>query len=141
MKTLILTLIPLLAFSFFLIVGCKNEANKEPEFKGEKGVAYITQNELKAMMDKGEKFTLVDVLTPESYSQHHIKSAINIPYEKIETEAPTMLKKDEKIVVYCASYLCPASTAAFKKLTEMGYKNVFDYKGGLEEWQKAGFPM
>ncbi len=52
-----------------------------------------------------------------------------------------MLKKDETIVVYCASFDCQASTNAAQKLLSMGYTDVLDYKGGLKEYKEAGLPM
>jgi len=49
--------------------------------------------------------------------------------------------RDRTVVLYCASYDCPASTEAAKRLMRMGFTSVFDYKGGLEEWKRAGYPV
>ncbi|MGE5197382.1 MAG: rhodanese-like domain-containing protein [Deltaproteobacteria bacterium] len=104
-------------------------------------VKQISRDELKDTMSRDEEFMLVDVLSKESYSNEHIKGAISIPLEELERKAPKLLKKSEKIVVYCASFTCQASTIAAEKLEAMGYKNVLDYKGGLRDYKEADLPL
>jgi rhodanese-related sulfurtransferase len=43
-------------------------------------------------------------------------------------------------VTYCSSFECEASTIAAQKLDKYGFKNVLEFKGGLEDWKKAGYP-
>lgn len=104
-------------------------------------IVKITRQELMDMISKGEKFKLVDVLSKESFEKEHIKGAISIPVDEIEKKASKLLKKAEKIVVYCASFDCQASTHAAQRLSAMGYKNVLDYKGGLKDYKEASFPL
>jgi rhodanese-related sulfurtransferase len=104
-------------------------------------VTKITRQELQDMISKDEKFKLVDVLSKESFEKEHIKGAISIPVDQIEKKASKLLKKTEKIVVYCASFDCQASTHAAEKLLAMGYKNVLDYKGGLKDYKEADLPL
>ncbi|MFX1521162.1 MAG: rhodanese-like domain-containing protein, partial [Promethearchaeota archaeon] len=44
-------------------------------------------------------------------------------------------------VVYCTSESCLKSTDAAKKLLEMGYENVFNFKAGKKGWEDAGFEL
>jgi len=101
----------------------------------------ITREALKAMMEAGEEFVLVDVLSPDSYRTNHLPGAINIPVYEIEREARKRLPKEAKIVVYCASFECQASPTAAAKLDELGYQNVVDFEGGLADWKEAGYPL
>lgn len=104
----------------------------------------ITHDELKSMLDRQDDFLLLNVLPIDLFDRGHIPGSINIP-----VESPDFLKeveklvhdKDEPIVTYCASFQCPASTDAAKKLADAGYKNVFDYKGGIKDWQEAQLPV
>lgn len=66
--------------------------------------ATITRQELKAKIDRGDEFMLVETL-PASYYRHtHLPGAINLPPNQIETLAPILLPdKSAEIVVYCAS--------------------------------------
>lgn len=102
------------------------------------GVKEITYEQFQKIRNLGVDYLLVDVLSPESYAKGHIGGAISFPVKTIDNQsAPAKLPKNSFIVVYCGSFQCHASTAAAKKLSEFGYK-VFDYKGGLREWQERG---
>jgi len=65
-------------------------------------VATIARDELKAKLDRGEAFTLVETL-PASFHRHtHLPGALNLPPNQVEELAPTLLPdKDADIVVYC----------------------------------------
>lgn len=101
----------------------------------------ISREELMKMVSSGEKFKLVDVLDINHFEKEHIRGAISLPVNEIERKASQMLKKDETIVVYCASFDCQASTKAAEKLLSLGYKNVLDYKGGLKDYKEANLPL
>ena len=104
-------------------------------------VNFISKEHLKRMMDHNEQFILLDVRSAEDYSQEHIRGAKSLPLDEIEAKASQMLKSSDNIVVYCGSYVCMASTNAYKELNKLGYANVHDYKGGMQEWSTAGFPV
>lgn len=101
----------------------------------------ITREELTNMVSSGQRFKLVDVLDKGHYEKEHIPGAISLPLNEIEKKAAKVLKKDDTIVVYCASFDCQASTNATEKLLSMGYKNVLDYKGGLKDYKEANLPL
>ena len=94
--------------------------------------------ELKA---NDEPFKLVEALLEEDYDRGYIMGAINVPLAKLENKALEILDKDETIVVYCGSYSCGASTKAAKKLVDIGYEDVLDFKAGKKGWVDAGFPL
>lgn len=106
-----------------------------------KRIKFIAVEQLLEMMENKEKFKLVEVLREESFNEGHIPDAINIPVDQLEKLAPKLLKKTDKIVVYCASYTCHASTNATKILLNMGYKNALDFKGSKKTWVDAGFEL
>lgn len=105
-----------------------------------KEVVYIQRDQLAKWLESGENVALVDVLSAESYGKAHIKGAISIPLGEIK-ERSGELKQYDKIVVYCASFSCHASTKAAALLMELGFENVFDYEGGLKDWKDAGLPL
>ena len=108
----------------------------------------ITIEQLLEMMENKEKFKLVEALGPDNYKGGHIPGAINVPTPPDMT-APQMakeaakngLKKSDKIVVYCASYTCHASTRAFQLLQKAGYKNLMDFKAGKKGWADSGLEL
>ena len=67
-------------------------------------IPMITRYELKAKLDRGDDFTLVEALPPPAYRDGHIAGAINLPPIQVRELAPKRLPdKAAEIVVYCAS--------------------------------------
>ena len=104
-------------------------------------VKKITRDELVRIMESGDNFDLVDVLPKESYEKEHIKGAISLPLADIDKLSGKLLKKNDLVITYCASFECQASTNAAEKLAALGYTNVLDYKGGLKDYKEANLPM
>ncbi len=103
-------------------------------------VRFISKETLVRWTAGAEKPLIIDVLPPQSYNRVHIKGATNIPLAELRDRSAE-LDKDRKIVVYCASYQCHASTEAAKLLNSLGFKDVSDYKGGIKEWTEAGLTV
>jgi rhodanese-related sulfurtransferase len=64
----------------------------------------ISREELKAKMDGGEAFTLVETLQEVAYKHEHLPGAINLPPDRVRELAPNLLPdKGAEIIVYCSS--------------------------------------
>ena len=100
----------------------------------------INTEELKQKL-KNKEVILIEVLDKENYEKSHIKGAINIPLKVIGAEAKKRFNKGDEIVVYCSDHECRASPSAAKKLDNLGFENVYHYKGGKKEWEESGLPM
>jgi len=101
----------------------------------------ITAEELKAKIDRGDEFHLVETLLPQEYEKWHLPGAINIHFNKIGKEARERFGEDDEIVVYCHDEECNASPIAAKKLESLGYRNVTEFPGGKKAWREAGYPV
>jgi Rhodanese-like domain len=64
------------------------------------GVRRITTAELRDALEKGTAI-VVDVRSPESYKQAHIKGALSIPEAEIASRKDE-LPRDKTIVLYCS---------------------------------------
>ncbi len=101
----------------------------------------VDTEDLRLMIDNSQDFTLINVLPEAYFRQQHLPDSINVPLEhenfvrEVEQAAGS---KDAKIVVYCASLDCDASEQAARALEEAGFRNVYDYAGGVEAWSEAG---
>ena len=101
----------------------------------------ITIEKLLTMRECGEDFKLVDVLPAETFAKGHLPGAISMPGKELEDSARDELNRKDTIVVYCANYPCHASTDAARKLLELGFKRVYDFKAGKQGWKDAGFEL
>ncbi len=104
-------------------------------------VKEIFREELKAKMDQGDDFVLVEALSLRHYESSHLPGAINLPYEFVDEAEEVLPDKRTEIVVYCMNERCEASREEARELQEMGYRNVLHYAGGKEGWIKAGLPV
>ena len=104
-------------------------------------VKFITIENLLELKINNAKFKLIEVLPKEEFEKGHISGAINIPLDNLETIAKSRLKKNDKIVVYCGSYACQASTKAATTLLKMGYKKTLDFKAGKKGWLHTGLDL
>ena len=91
-------------------------------------VERISREELKANLDRGEDVVLVEALGEAGYDEAHLLGAINIPYDRVDELAPSMLPdKGAQIVVYCSNGPCKNSGIASDILARLGYEDVRDY--------------
>jgi polyisoprenoid-binding protein YceI len=104
----------------------------------------IKIEELKAWLDEKKDFLLVNVMNPEFFAEKHITGSVNAPvYEVVFLTYLEKINvpKDKKIVVYNESEKSLATQDASMKLGKAGYANVWEFPGGLAEWEKAGYGL
>jgi rhodanese-related sulfurtransferase len=93
------------------------------------GIKQISPKEL----DQKKGMVLLDVRTPKEHEVGHIPGAVHIPLPDIG-EKIKKLKKDKEIVVFCQNG--NRSIWAIKRLMGMGYKNLYNLKGGYSAWKR-----
>jgi rhodanese-related sulfurtransferase len=102
----------------------------------------ITRDELKAKMDRGDAFTLFEVLPKMYWRKHHLPSAKSLPPTEIVPVVTELVPdKDAEIVLYCWDHDCPTSGWAGTELESLGYTNILEYSAGKKDWIDAGLPM
>jgi rhodanese-related sulfurtransferase len=88
----------------------------------------------------GDKTVVVDVREPNEYAEGHIESARNIPLSKIEERAYELEDyKQSPVIVTCHSGT--RSPQACKKLSALGFANVYEMKGGMFAWEDQKLPV
>jgi rhodanese-related sulfurtransferase len=98
----------------------------------------MTRDELKAKLDRGERFDLVMTLGEFAFRGKHIPGSLNL-HEPEDLLAK--LDPQQETVVYCSDRLCPSSIMAYHFLDSRGYTKLWRYSGGLSEWEQAGYPL
>lgn len=98
----------------------------------------IDRQHLEGMLaDEDADFLLINVLSAEEFNRRHLRNSINVPLKTprfAELVAEIAGNKDRRIVVYCASFDCDASTKAATELEAEGFTDVYDYEGGTQHW-------
>jgi rhodanese-related sulfurtransferase len=83
---------------------------------------------------------IIDVRTPEEYATSHINRSVNInwKYENF-TQLISVYNRDNPIIVYCG--IGARSHNASLLMKDLGFKYIYDLKGGLTAWVAAGYPV
>jgi rhodanese-related sulfurtransferase len=95
---------------------------------------------VKARLDRGERFHLIDVREESEWSGGHLPHATHLGKGIIERDIEkTIPDTDAEIVLYCGGGY--RSALAADNLQKMGYTNVQSMDGGFRGWCEAGYPI
>ncbi len=105
-------------------LGVAGAAEKVPVEKAEKLIA--------------DEVTLIDARTRKEWDEGRLEGAerIEIAAEDFDEKAVADLDRDEPVLVYCHSG--GRSAKAAERLEKLGFKKVYDLKGGILAWKAAG---
>ena len=95
------------------------------------GVPEVTVEELKAKIDRGDDFVLVDVREPNEYQICRIAGAKLIPLGELARRTGE-LDRDSDMIVHCK--MGGRSARAVSLLQERGFTRARNLKGGILEW-------
>ena len=84
---------------------------------------------------KSANQTIIDIRTPQEFSEGHIEGAVNINfYDGNFMEQIAKYDKNQPIFIYCRSG--NRTTSASKKVADYGFKEIYDLEGGILYWMK-----
>jgi glyoxylase-like metal-dependent hydrolase (beta-lactamase superfamily II) len=94
---------------------------------------------LRQMLTSDTPPTLVDCRAAEYWHWETIAGSRNLRWKEAEQRAARVIPdRAAPIVTFCQSVLCDASHRAYATLIELGYSNLWEYSGGVEEWRLKG---
>ncbi len=97
-------------------------------------------DEVKARMDQGDKFVLVDVREESEFAKDHLPGAIHMGKGVIERDVEQKVPElNTPLVLYCGGGF--RSALAADNLQKMGYTNVISMDGGIRDWREKGYPL
>lgn len=112
----------LLAMAF---VGCQAQSNQ------------LTADQFEAKLTAIKEKQVLDVRTAEEFAGGHLSGAKQIDFYKDDFKANlAKLDKNKPVFVYCAGGVRSGSAA--KILSDMGFKQIYDLKGGIRAWSASG---
>jgi rhodanese-related sulfurtransferase len=105
-------------------------------------IAHVGREELRAKLERGDDFVLVDALAPIAFARSRLPGAINLTPDWVADRASRRIPdRAAEIVVYCADVDCESSVIVAQRLLELGYERVGHYAGGKRDWVEAGLPL
>ncbi|WP_196889643.1 rhodanese-like domain-containing protein [Aureivirga sp. CE67] len=127
----------LLFFTAFFVEAQNTKLDRFLNKELKKSVPLMTVEELYQMTDS---VLLVDARSFKEFRVSHIEGAHFVDYDTFTKEdLPLDLQKNTKIVVYCS--LGIRSEHIGEKIMALGFKNVYNLKGGIFEWSNFEYPV
>lgn len=109
----------------------KNKLKKALNIKNFRNGNSVTYIEAKDMLRKNSTGILLDVRSILEYNEYHLSGAICIPYYEVSNKITNIIEdKNQLIIVYCQSGA--RSKSAISTLKKMGYTNVYELDGGID---------
>ena len=101
----------------------------------------ITLEQAYSLFNKGVKF--IDSRDETDYLAGHITNSVNIPFDDFDNHKHKLeqLSKEKPFVIYCAGTDCDLSILLGNLMFDQGYKQVYVFFGGWNEWLTSNYPV
>ena len=97
----------------------------------------LSFSDAKSMISDTSGMVILDVRTPEEYAGGHLANAVNIDVKASSfRDELGRLDKNKPYLVYCRSG--KRSLEAVNSMKELGFTNVNNLTGGINQWQAEG---
>jgi rhodanese-related sulfurtransferase len=95
----------------------------------------ITPEEVKAKLDQGLTFTLLDVREPWEFETAKIPTAKLMPMGDVPSRAHQELDLEDEIVVVCHHGVRSMNVTVW--LRQQGFEKAQSMRGGIDAWSRA----
>jgi rhodanese-related sulfurtransferase len=105
-----------------------------------KRIRELTIADVKAKLDRAERFLLIDVREESEWAQGRLPGATHLGKGVIERDIEQSVPDTgTEMVLYCGGGF--RSALAVDNLQKMGYTNVYSMDGGVRGWREQGLPF
>lgn len=117
-----------LFFLSFLFISCQGQESKF--------VQTVDAKTFAEKLNTTQNPQLLDVRTPEEFSDGHIDNAVNVNWNGDDFVAKAdKYDKSKPVFVYCKIGVRGAKAA--NRLAELGFKEIYNLDGGFMKWDKS----
>lgn len=106
----------------------------------EENIKFLSLDEVKAQLDRGDVIYMLDARLPNEYSEWHIESSVNLPAGQVSNSVEDVVAVRNATLVTISQNRARAIIAAFW-LKEIGYPHVYVLDGGIRTWAKRRLPI
>ena len=135
LKTFIVLVLSLsLVIGATLTGGClRNETATIEDISPQEASNLIQDNQ------NNPDFVIIDVRTPQEFTEEHIENATNIDfYSETFRDMLNNLDKNKTYLIYCK--VGGRSRSALDIMAELNFKEAYNILGGTNQWKAEGLP-
>jgi rhodanese-related sulfurtransferase len=91
-------------------------------------------------LSRKPEILILDVRTSGEFDAGHLRDAKNIPIQKLAARIRELDgRQATPLLVHCTRGV--RSAKASKLLDENGFKSIYHFRGGMDAWLAAGYPV
>ncbi|MEK6749310.1 MAG: rhodanese-like domain-containing protein [Pseudomonadota bacterium] len=122
-------------------VNASSEHPLTPDFVD--GTTRVSAEEVVALVEKTPNLVIIDARKASDFKKGFIEGAVSMPNTDTTPAALAKVVKSKAtpILFYCNGVRCGRSVDSSKVALAAGYKNVYWFRGGIEEWENKGLPL
>ncbi len=102
-------------------------------------IKEISATDFYIMINKYDDCVILDASPLKYYNKYRILGAISVAKTEMIKQALEGVDRDLTVMVYCK--YGERSKATVPKIKAMGFRKVFEMKGGIQEWKDMEYPL
>lgn len=107
------------------------------------GTTTVNAEQVVDLVTKKSNLVILDNRKPEDFAAGHIEGAIRLIDTDVTPDslAKAVKTKETPVLFYCNGLKCGRAAKAAAVAVQQGYKEIYYYALGLDEWNKKGLPL
>ncbi len=107
------------------------------------GVITVDAEALISLADEFENLVIIDSRISDDRKNGYIEGSISLlgSETRCQTLAQIVPSRMTPTVFYCNGINCGRSVRGAKAALSCGYKRLWWFRGGIEEWKLKGYPL
>lgn len=107
------------------------------------GVTTLDAEGMIGLVQRQPGLVLIDSRVPADRHQGYIQGSISLPDTQTAcvTLGDLLTSMDTPALFYCNGVKCGRSVITAEIARDCGYRQVFWFRGGFEEWKQKGYPF
>jgi rhodanese-related sulfurtransferase len=106
------------------------------------GVTRVSAEEFISIVTDIPELVIIDSRITANRKHGYIEDSVSLPDTKTDCNslASHIHAKEAPVAFYCNGVKCGRSVTASKIAVSCGYKNIYWFRGGFEEWKSKDYP-
>jgi rhodanese-related sulfurtransferase len=107
------------------------------------GAKTVNATQVVDLISTQSRLVIVDARHAEDYNAGAIEGAVRILDTEMTAEALAKVVpgKEAPVLFYCNGLKCGRAANAVKSAVNLGYRNVYYYALGMQDWKEKGLPL
>jgi len=121
-------------------------AQAEEQKTAPEQIKGVTRVDAEGVIEKVAEITnliIIDARIRSDRAQGHIEGSLSLPDEDTDCKAlkKVIPTKTTPVLFYCNGPKCGRSVISSRVAKKCGYKSIYWFRGGIEEWKKKRYPL